>query len=406
MTNIVYRSALVALAGLSLLVGGDDGVNSPSSIRRIEREGRPAIAPTGRGEIRPHVWMSTRPSAHANTVGNFTPSQIVGAYGIGLAGGNGQGATVAIVDAYDAPNAAGDLATFSSTFGITCSSGGGKFTKVNENGQSSPLPAKNSGWEVEISLDTQWVHAIAPCANIILVEANSSNTTDLMTAVDTAKTLASVVSMSWGGSEFRGQTSQAFDGSFVQNGVTFLASSGDTGGQVEWPSSSPNVIAVGGTNLTLNANGSVASETAWNGSGGGCSAIESAIPAQKGFVPSTCRNRAVPDVAIDGGSVSAVPVLVSDQGGWYDVWGTSLAVQLWAGVVAIANGERTSPLTMTLSGLYTDAAGAPGSALYLDNFRDITSGTAGRFSAGRGWDFVTGLGSPLANSLVPGYLTK
>src|SRR6202521_1793099 len=215
------------------------------------------------------------------------PALMTAAYGINGVG-SGQGATVAIVDAYDAPNVAADLASFMSTWGISCPTPGwGTFTKVNQNGSTAPLPGYDSGWEVETSMDTQWVRAIAPCANIVLVEANSNSDSDLRTAVSTAATLGSVVSMSWGGSESVSQTS--FDSFFVKNGVTFMASSGDTGGVVEWPSSSPNVIGVGGTDLNY-SNGTLVSETAWSGSGGGCSSVEPAISAQTGFVPSSCNN--------------------------------------------------------------------------------------------------------------------
>jgi len=371
-----------------------------------DQNGRPAVESFGRGEIRPHAWIRTFGGRDANQAATavLAPSQITAAYGINAVPGLGQGATVVIVDAYDSPNVASDLAAFSSEFGISCSTGGGKFTKVNQSGSATPLPGENSGWEVEINLDTQWVHAVAPCANIVLVEANSSADSDLMTAVNTAAKMGSVVSMSWGGSESFSQTS--YDSFFVKGGVTFLASSGDTGGEISWPASSPNVIAVGGTNLTLNSNGTVAFETGWSGSGGGCSAVEPAIAAQAGFVPTTCRNRATPDVAMDGGSGSPVYVYISDQGGWYAVYGTSLSVQLWAGVTALANGLRSTPLNGTLGDLYADAAGAPTSALYIDNYRDITSGQAGSFSAAPGWDFVTGLGSPLVSSLVPLYLAK
>ncbi|HUI81674.1 MAG TPA: hypothetical protein VLY24_27310 [Bryobacteraceae bacterium] len=372
-----------------------------------DNDGQPAVPSKGKGELRPHVRIHQFIGPHANQAGSavLNPSQINGAYGINLVAGLGQGATVAIVDAYDSPNVASDLANFSTTWGVSCPTGGGTFTKVNQSGNASPLPAYNSGWEGEINLDTQWVHAVAPCADIVLVEANSSSDSDLMAAVTTASSLASVVSMSWGGSEFSGQT--FYDGYFVKSGVTFLASSGDTGGVIEWPSSSANVIAVGGTDLTLNSNGSVASETAWSGSGGGCSTVESAIPAQAGFVlSSSCTNRATPDVAMNGGGTSPVYVLISNQGGWYAVYGTSLSVQLWAGVIALANGLRSTPLNGTLADLYADAAGAPSSALYIDNYRDIVSGTAGSFSTGAGWDMVTGLGSPLANSLVPSYLVN
>ncbi|HEV2173476.1 MAG TPA: S53 family peptidase [Nitrospira sp.] len=401
MTKILVRGVLFLALGALLFGQPDPG----------DQNGHPAVPPLGRGEIRPHVWIrdflgrDARPQR--STV--LSPSQIQAAYGINLVAGGGQGATVAIVDAYDSPNAASDLATFSSHFGISCTTGGGTFNKVNQNGLSSPLPARNSGWEVEINLDTQWVHANAPCANIVLVEANSNSTADLMTAVNTAKTfgsVVSVVSMSWGGSESSGQT--AYDSDFVASGVTFLASSGDTGGKVEWPSSSPYVIGVGGTNLTLNSNNTVNSETAWSGSGGGCSAVEPAISSQTGFVPSSCTHRATPDVAMDGGNQSPVYVYISLQGGWYSVYGTSLSVQLWAGVVAIANGLRGSstPLAAALNDLYVDAAGAPSSLAYIDNYRDITSGKAGSFSAGSGWDFITGLGSPKVDSLVPSYLIK
>jgi subtilase family serine protease len=378
-----------------------------------EWRGIPTVPPEGRGETRPHSWIRkgvTPDAAKANTVqspGGFHPSDIAAAYGIAPNGG--AGATIAIVDAYDSPNAAADLTAFSTEFGLPTTSHTNcpfSFSKVNELGNASPLPKRNSGWEVEINLDVQWVHAVAPCAKILLVEATSSNSGDLLTGVLYAQTAASVVSMSWGGSEFHGQT--YYDGIFVHTGVTFLASSGDSGGMVEWPSSSPNVIAVGGTNLAANSSGSLevpVVETAWNGSGGGCSTQEAALSFQKTFLPASpaCRNRAVPDVAVSGGPSSAVSVLISDQGGWYEVYGTSLAVQLYAGIIGDANAVRTSPLSSTLSDLYSDAAGAPYSTPYISNFRDITSGTAGNFSAGPGWDFVTGLGSPLLNSLR-GYL--
>ena len=106
---------------------------------------------------------------------------------------------------------------------------------------------------------------------------------------------------------------------------------------------------------------------------------------------------------MDGGNQSPVYVYISLQGGWYSVYGTSLSVQLWAGVMAIANGLRGStPLTASLNDLYVDATGS----FYATNYRDITSGKAGSFSAGPGWDFITGLGSQSVNSLVPSFLTS
>ncbi len=241
-----------------------------------DQQGRPAVPKLGQSAVRPHVWIRGFVGRNANLAATtyMTPALMTAAYRINGVG-SGQGATVAIVDAYDAPNVATDLASFMSTWGISCpTSGRGTFTKVNQNGGTAPLPGYDSGWEVETSTDTQWVRAIAPCANIVLVEANSNSYSDLMTAVSTAATLGSVVSMSWGGSESVSQTS--YDSFFVKDGVTFLASSGDTGGVVEWPSSSPNVIAVGGTDLNY-SNGTLVSETAWSGSGGGCSSVEPAM---------------------------------------------------------------------------------------------------------------------------------
>jgi subtilase family serine protease len=345
--------------------------------------------------MRPHSWIRGDRGATpgAGTVpGYFNPTDIRTAYGFSSSGGTG--VTIAVVDAYDAPNAEADLGTFSTAFSLpACTTANACFSKVNQTGGTT-YPNYNSGWEGEISLDIQWVHAVAPFAHILLVEARSASTSDLLAAVNYAKQHASVVSMSWGGGESRSETRS--DSTFLQSGVTFLASSGDTGGQVEWPSSSPNVIAVGGTNLAASG-GHLASpivETAWSGSGGGCSRYESKISVQNGFVPSSCKNRAVPDVSISGGGTSAVSVYISKQGGWFGFYGTSLSVQLYAGFIGIVNSSRVSPLQSGLSDLYAAASSG-----YVSDFRDITAGSAGGFTAGPEWDFTTGLGSPLAGAL-------
>jgi subtilase family serine protease len=408
----LIRGLLAGLVTLAVLFGQD-------SFESVSRHGHPTVASARPGEARPHSWIRENAgrgsrAASARNPSGFWPTDIWNAYSISPNGG--AHATIAIVDAYDSPNALADLNAFSAQFGLpgfppssssaTCSP---SFTKVNEHGQSSSLPRRNSGWEVEINLDTQWAHAVAPCANVVLVEANSSSLSDLLTAVQYAKSVASVVSMSWGGSEFRSET--YYDSIFVQTGVTFVASSGDTGGIVSWPASSQNVIGVGGTQLAAGTGGGLASptaETAWSGSGGGCSTIEPSLSFQKAFLPKSpgCSRRGVPDVAIAGGDQSAVAVYVSDQGGWYEVYGTSLSAQLWAGLIADANGPRGSSLAATLSDLYADAAGAPSSTPYLLDFRDITSGATRRFSAAAGWDFITGLGSPLMNSLAANLFTQ
>jgi subtilase family serine protease len=382
----------------------------------------PALA----GQVRPHVWIRDAVTGPAEAMaamrsgpGGFWPIDMQNAYGVGkISGlpsvatgltGGGAGITVAIVDAYDAPNALADLNAFSTQFGLpkfpaaansACSP---TFTKVGETGSSTMLPPYNSGWEVEINLDTQWVHSIAPCANILLVEASSAGTGDLMPAITYASNHAQVVSMSWGSGEFRNES--IYDTYFHTSDVVFLASAGDTGGVVEWPSVSNAVLAVGGTNLPASATGGLGNgaETGWSGSGGGCSAEAETEPTVETVIkyPVKCTTRGVPDVAASAGPSSAVAVYISKQGGWFQVYGTSLASPMWAAMVGIADGvrhtDRKAYLTnATLSDLYSAY-----SYSYASNFTDITSGTAGKNTAETGWDFVTGLGSPKAYALVP-----
>jgi subtilase family serine protease len=400
----------VGFSGQSYAQGSD-----PDS--RARWEGRPTVASRGTFEMRTHSWIrgdsigpDSTPAA-STTPGGLHPSGMIQAYRIdSIPGSNGgAGTTIAIVDAYDSPSAEADLQTFSSQFGLpSCTTASGCFAKVGATGSASNLPRRDTGWEVEINLDIQWAHTIAPNAHILLVEANSSRNTDLLAAVDYAKQHANVVSMSWGGSEFGGQTLS--DSHFSWPGVIFVASSGDVGGVVSWPASSPNVVAVGATQLIVNATtGAISTESAWGsastgrrgaaGSGGGCSTREQQPTYQTGVLPfaPSCANRAVPDVAMAGGDLSAVPVYVSRQGGWFNVYGTSLSAPMWAGLIAIADGMRPAGASLGAQpGLY--AAGAA-------YFNDISQGNAGAFVSAAGWDFITGLGSPKADQLIP-YLVQ
>ena len=378
------------------------------------------IASVPEGEMRPHVWRfknSKTGLAVSNNSPNaayLVPAQIQQAYGLNNIYTSypspGNGVTVAIVDAYNGGAVASDLKTFSTQFGLpqmnlaagkqtapgyTCTP---TFTIVNQAGGST-LPRYNSGWEVEINLDTQWVHAMAPCANVLLVEANSSSFSDLLTAVTYARSHANIVSMSWGADEFSTETS--YD-SYFPAGPTLLASSGDSGTS-EWPAASPHVLSVGGTNLAVTlTNGTYArtSETAWSGSGGGCSPYENTISAQTtAFV--NCGHRATPDVAMDGGTNGAVNTYISKQGGWFGVYGTSLAVQLYAGYVALINQARASHSLAALTATQADMYQLGASSYYAANFYDVTGGSANSAgSPGTGWDYVTGLGVPLAPAML------
>src|SRR5262249_948156 len=182
----------------------------------------------------------------------YTPAQVRHAYGfdqITFAGGvvgDGAGQTIAIVDAFDDPTIANDLHQFDVQFGRPHPPA---FPQGNQNGGRT-LPAADAGWASEIALDVEWAHAIAPRANILLVEANDNSLGNLFAAVDYARSQPGVVavSMSWGGAEFSGEAS--FDFHFTtpagHTGVTFVASSGDRGAPPSYPAISRNVLAIGG----------------------------------------------------------------------------------------------------------------------------------------------------------------
>ncbi|TXN28142.1 S8 family serine peptidase [Lacisediminihabitans profunda] len=312
----------------------------------------------------------------------LAPATIKSAYGFPTSISAGAGATIAIVDAYDDPTAESDLAVFSSTFGLpSCTTTNGCFQKVNQTG-GSKFPKTNSGWALEISLDIQWAHAIAPGAKILLVESNSASFSDLLTAENFAKTHAGYVSNSWGGSESSSEL--GYDASFAQPGVSFFVSSGDAGLPAEYPSSSPNVISVGGTTLNFSGSGAFLSETGWSSGGGGCSVYESASAAQSaypGYTQANCAGkRATPDVSLDADPASGVSVYdttrYQGQSGWYKVGGTSASSPMWAARSAVA-GVVVNPSYVYGSGI---------------SYRDITSGNNGAPCL-VGYDLCTGRGS-------------
>jgi hypothetical protein len=338
----------------------------------------------------------------------YTPAQIRAAYGfdsISFSGGavaaDGTGTTIAIVDAYDDPNIASDLHQFDVQFGLSDP----VLTKVNQNGGSS-LPKANSGWATEIALDVEWAHAIAPGANILLVEAANSSLENLMAAVNYARQVpgVNVVSMSWGGDEFSGEN--AFDSVFTtpsgHGGVTFVVASGDSGAPVSYPASSPNVLSVGGTTLTLTGQGNYVSESGWSGSGGGISGLEPQPAYQSGVVTQSTTFRTNPDVAYDANPSTGFPVYNSYQTSspWGQWGGTSDAAPQWAALIAIADQGRAltgqgslDGATQVLPKLYA----LPG------DFHDVITGNSDgtpRLFATSGYDLVTGLGTPQANLVV------
>ncbi len=320
----------------------------------------------------------------------------------------GHGQTIAIVDAYDDPNIASDLQTFDSQFGLPSCPAGSCFVKLEPQG----TPNTNSGWALEISLDVEWAHAIAPGAKIILVEGLNSNLSNLLSAVDTGVGQgAQQLSMSWGGSEFSSESS--YDYHFNSGTTSFFASSGDSGSGVEYPAASPYVVSVGGTTLNVDSSGNYLSEAAWSGSGGGLSVYESKPSYQNNF--NSYSTRTVPDVAYDADPNTGVAVYDSvpynGQSGWFQVGGTSAGAPQWAAVSAIANSGNANLASAsfgTSSALYNAASGAestPQTAPYTSNYHDITTGSNGNCgsvcNAVPGYDEVTGLGSLQSNNLIP-----
>ena len=339
-------------------------------------------------EARPphHVY----PSANPGQPNGLAPQDIKAFYGIDRLTNQGQGQTIAIINAYDHPAIEADLATFSAQYGLpACTGANGCFRKVYQNGAK---PTANTGWALEISLDVEWAHAIAPRAKILLIEAQSSSLADLFSAVDIAvRSGAPVVSMSFGITEFQGVG--YFDNHFNVRNVVFTAASGDNGHGVEYPAASPFVVGVGGTVANL-ASGA---EVAWAGSGGGQS-IAFVQPGYQMGVQNSGR-RGVPDVAYHAEPNTGFAVFSSPNGGWLQVGGTSAGTPQWAALFAIANSMRAAAKKFPLNVVGTD--------LYqiVGDYREIATGANGNCgaicSAGVGYDFITGLGAPRAELLVP-----
>lgn len=354
------------------------------------------------GRIRAHRAKNGRiaPMTMTEPTG-LLPADLESAYNV--AGDSGDGGTVAIVDAMDDPNAESDLAVYRSTTGLPpCTSEDGCFTKVNQDGDTAPLPDPDVGWAEEISLDLDMVSAMCPDCTIMLVEADSADVGPLSTAEDTAATAPGVVAVSnsWGGAE--DSTTKAADSHFDHPGVAITASSGDGGFGVSWPASSPMVTGVGGTSLKKAAGSRGWTETAWSGAGSGCSSNEPKPPWQQ---DANCKRRTVADVAAvadpntgvgvfdtfnDCGTGVACDALIQlglAQGldGWAMVGGTSAAAPIIASVYALAGNTGSIDSSFPYS--------------HPDALFDVTSGSNGDCgndlcTAGPGYDGPTGLGTP------------
>jgi hypothetical protein len=321
------------------------------------------------------------------------PSDIQSAYKLPA---TGHGQTVGIVDAFGDSNAEADLAAFREFYGLpACTTANGCFKKVNQTGGTS-FPADDTGWGLETSLDLDAVSSACPACNILLVEGNTDSFADLGTAVDEAVTLgAGSVSNSYGAPESSAELQ--FDPNYNHPGVVVAVASGDTGDATSWPSTNPNVVAIGGTTLAVDTSSPRGwDESAWGsssggtGGGSGCSPYEPHPDYQNG-ISTDCTTRAVADIAADADPVSGLGTYDTlGEGGWLQVGGTSLATPLVAAMYALAGTAVTGTYPVTYP--YHD----PGQSTDLFDITQGSNGACGNMlcTAGPGWDGPTGLGTP------------
>ncbi len=351
-----------------------------------------AVAPSG----------DAGPAVMAGPTG-FTPAEIQSAYA--LPGTVTTGATVAVVDAYKDPDLAANLAMYRTQFGLpACTQASGCLTIENEHGKATNLPTGNPAWGVEESLDVDAVSAACPSCHIAVVEAVTGSMANLMTAVDTAAAIPGVVAISNSYVSAESSTETSDDQAYDHPGIAITASSGDHGFGVSYPAASPDVTAVGGTELvhdTATVRGWI--ETTWGGAGSGCSAYE---PKPTWQTDGGCANRTVADVSADAdpdtglavydtydkcGTSQACDVRIEEGkspglDGWGQIGGTSLSSPLIASVYALAGSTGA-----------VDGANLP----YADpgGLFDVTSGRNGNCGSYLcegvvGYDGPTGLGTP------------
>lgn len=369
----------------------------------------------------------------------FTPAQIRAAYGLPAlpavgawisattAATLGAGQTIYLLDAYHDASALSDLNLFSAKFGLpSCSNvaissaatlplakpaSTCQFSVVHSTSagaMTATTPAYNAGWVTESKLDVQWAHAIAPLARIVLIESPDAMTSSLLGGIALAGRMGpGVLSMSFGSAE-AGWVATV-DSKFNGTGMTYVAASGDTGAQVDWPAVSPKVLAVGGTGLKWSGSGT-RYEEAWARAGGGVSLYEALPSWQSGFSAGGVGlgRRGVADVAFNANPMTGQYTALTLPGAatkWSSVGGTSIGAPQWAGIIAIANAMRVANAKPVLgdvhAALYKSIAAVPGT--YASAFADILVGSNGSCTgctAGSGFDVASGLGTPNVAGLL------
>ncbi|OIK25732.1 S53 family peptidase [Streptomyces malaysiense] len=407
-------AATLALAGFGTAVQADAATAAPAKATWAKT---PCATPKHKGELACNSLRVTGGltafqkqqaadgiTPKAATPSGYGPSDLQSAYGLtSAAASKGSGETVAIVDAYNDPNAEADLAKYRSYYGLSaCTKANGCFKQVSQTGSTTSLPRSDAGWSEEISLDLDMVSATCPNCNILLVEAKSATMTNLGTAVNEAVALgAKYVSNSYGGSESSSDT--GYDTKYFKHpGVAITVSAGDGGYGAEYPAASQYVTAVGGTALSKSSTSRGWSETVWNtssteGTGSGCSAYD---PKPSWQTDTGCAERTVSDVSAVADPATGVSVYDSYgvTAGFYTFGGTSASSPIIASVYALAGTPS--------SGSYP--AAFPYAKAGTSALNDVTSGSNGSCSpsylctARSGYDGPTGVGTPEGVSAFTG----
>ncbi len=343
--------------------------------------------------------------AHSRSSGTFSASRILGytpsmmrtAYKTD-ASLTGRGVKIAIVCAFD--NVA-----IQQSFDVFCREFSLPYTRLSVYYHLQRADSASDTWLTESSLDTQWTHTFAPMADIDVVFSQNAELDGMLSAAEYACDNLSpdIVLMCFGTPEGANLTAEG--DFFSSKNCIFIASSGDEGGVVFYPSSSPNVISVGGTNLRLSPNTySRISETAWPESGAGPSAVFDISDAQRNFVDINALSlgkRATPDLSLNAGENPGCACYVAPLGGWTTVSGTSLSAACFAGICACIKQRRPDIVTTgNLAEFLYRKAGEISYSSPQYNYHDVIFGKSGEFSAGVGWDFATGLGSPVIKQLL------
>ena len=379
------RPLITVTIALGLLVVGHPA-SAATTTKRVAVCKRAPHGRVGCFAIRVDRYSAGR-VAHSSSPTGLTPSDLHAAYALPSAGS--AEATVAIVDAYDDPTAEADLRVYRAQFGLPpCTSASGCFRKVGQSGTRS-LPAADPGWAQEISLDLDMASAVCPSCKLLLVEATSSSQANLGAAVNTAARLgANAISNSYGGPDASDRTYGRY---YHHSGIAVTASSGDSGYGVSYPATSKWVTSVGGTTLTRSSRTKRGwHESAWSGSGSGCSTLNKA-PWQSSST-THCSGRALADIAAVADPATGVAVYDSypfeSTSGWLTFGGTSASAPIVAAAFALAGNTAS-----VKDGSYVWSH-------HTGGVNDVVSGSTGDCptsswcTAKRGWDGPTGWGSP------------